>query len=134
AGATPLFRHRLDEKFKRGAENQSFLVECVPGVEALKAMAVEPQMQKRWEEQLAGYVASSFRVVNLGNVACQAVPCVSKINMALLLYFGAKLVIDGNLTVGELVAFNMLSGRVTAPVLRLAQLWQDFHQARLSVE
>ena len=54
--------------------------------------------------------------------------------MALLLYFGAKLVIDGSLTVGELVAFNMLSGRVTAPVLRLAQLWQDFHQARLSVE
>ncbi|WP_375166892.1 type I secretion system permease/ATPase [Bradyrhizobium sp. CCGB20] len=134
AGATPLFRYRLDEKFKRGAENQSFLVESVTGVEALKAMAVEPQMQKRWEEQLAGYVASSFRVVNLGNVASQAVQFVSKINMALLLYFGAKLVIDGNLTVGELVAFNMLSGRVTAPVLRLAQLWQDFHQARLSVE
>ncbi|MGX1321667.1 subfamily B ATP-binding cassette protein HlyB/CyaB [Bradyrhizobium sp. USDA 377] len=134
AGASPLFRYRLDEKFKRGAENQSFLVESVTGVEALKAMAVEPQMQKRWEEQLAGYVASSFRVVNLGNVASQAVQFVSKINMALLLYFGAKLVIDGNLTVGELVAFNMLSGRVTAPVLRLAQLWQDFHQARLSVE
>ena len=134
AGATPLFRYRLDEKFKRGAENQSFLVESVTGVETLKAMAVEPQMQKRWEEQLAGYVASSFRVVNLGNVASQAVQFVSKINMAILLYFGAKLVIDGNLTVGELVAFNMLSGRVTAPVLRLAQLWQDFHQARLSVE
>lgn len=134
AGATPLFRYRLDEKFQRGAENQSFLVESVTGVEALKAMAVEPQMQKRWEEQLAGYVASSFRVVNLGNVASQAVQFVSKINMALLLYFGAKLVIDGSLTVGELVAFNMLSGRVTAPVLRLAQLWQDFHQARLSVE
>ncbi|MET4227325.1 subfamily B ATP-binding cassette protein HlyB/CyaB [Bradyrhizobium sp. LA6.10] len=134
AGATPLFHYRLDEKFKRGAENQSFLVESVTGVETLKAMAVEPQMQKRWEEQLAGYVASSFRVVNLGNVASQAVQFVSKINMAILLYFGAKLVIDGNLTVGELVAFNMLSGRVTAPVLRLAQLWQDFHQARLSVE
>ncbi len=134
AGASPLFRYRLDEKFKRGAENQSFLVESVTGVEALKAMAVEPQMQKRWEEQLACYVASSFRVVNLGNVASQAVQFVSKINMALLLYFGAKLVIDGSLTVGELVAFNMLSGRVTAPVLRLAQLWQDFHQARLSVE
>ncbi|MGY3124924.1 ABC-type bacteriocin/lantibiotic exporter with double-glycine peptidase domain [Bradyrhizobium sp. S3.14.4] len=99
AGATPLFRYRLDEKFKRGAENQSFLVESVTGVETLKAMAVEPQMQKRWEEQLAGYVASSFRVVNLGNVASQAVQFVSKINMAILLYFGAKLVIDGNLTV-----------------------------------
>ena len=63
AGATPLFRRRLDEKFQRGAENQAFLVESVTGVETLKAMAVEPQMQRRWEEQLAGYVAASFRVL-----------------------------------------------------------------------
>jgi subfamily B ATP-binding cassette protein HlyB/CyaB len=96
-------------------------------------MAVEPQMQRRWEEQLAGYVASSFRVVSLGNLASQGVQFVNKHNTAALLYFGATLVIDGSLTVGELVAFNMLSARVTAPVLRLAQLWQDFHQARLSV-
>ena len=58
---------------------------------------------------------------------------VSKLVTAAILYFGAKLVIDGSLTVGELVAFNMLAGRVSAPVLRLAQIWQDFHQARLSV-
>src|SRR5262249_42125725 len=59
AFATPLFRRRLDEKFQRGAENQAFLVESVTGVETLKAMAIEPQMQRRWEEQLAGYVAAS---------------------------------------------------------------------------
>ena len=132
-GVTPLFRKRLDEKFERGAENQAFLVESVNGVETLKAMAVEPQMQRRWEEQLAAYVASSFRVLSLGNWASQSVQLVSKIVTALTLYFGAHLVINGSLTVGELVAFNMLSGRVTQPVLRLAQLWQDFHQARLSV-
>ena len=79
AGATPLFRRRLDEKFARGAENQAFLVESVTGVETLKAMAVEPQMQRRWEEQLAGYVAASFRVLSLGNVASQAVQLVSKL-------------------------------------------------------
>ena len=67
AGATPLFRKRLDEKSRRGAENQAFLVESVTGVETLKAMAVEPQMQRRWEEQLAGYVTASFRVTSLGN-------------------------------------------------------------------
>jgi ATP-binding cassette, subfamily B, bacterial HlyB/CyaB len=133
AGATPLFRRRLDEKFQRGAENQAFLVESVTGVETLKAMAVEPQMQRRWEEQLAGYVAASFRVISLGNTASQAVQLVNKLVIAGTLYFGAKLVIDGDLTVGELVAFNMLAGRVSAPVLRLAQMWQDFHQARLSV-
>jgi subfamily B ATP-binding cassette protein HlyB/CyaB len=134
AAATPLFRRRLDEKFRRGAENQAFLVESVNGVETLKAMAVEPQMQQRWEEQLAGYVAASFRVVSLGNIASQAVQLISKIVTALTLYFGAMLVIDGSLSVGELVAFNMLAGRVTMPVLRLAQMWQDFHQARLSIQ
>jgi subfamily B ATP-binding cassette protein HlyB/CyaB len=133
AGATPLFRRRLDEKFARGAENQAFLVESVTGVETLKAMAVEPQMQRRWEEQLAGYVASSFRVLKLANNASNAVQLISKLVTAATLYFGAKLVIDGSLTVGELVAFNILAGRVSAPVLRLAQIWQDFHQARLSV-
>jgi subfamily B ATP-binding cassette protein HlyB/CyaB len=132
-GATPLFRRRLDEKFARGAENQAFLVESVTGIETLKAMAVEPQMQRRWEEQLAGYVAASFRVISLGNTASQGVQLVSKLVTAATLYFGAQLVIEGSLTVGELVAFNMLAGRVSAPVLRLAQLWQDFHQARLSV-
>jgi ATP-binding cassette, subfamily B, bacterial HlyB/CyaB len=133
AGVTPMFRRRIDEKFRRGAENQAFLVESVAGVETLKAMAVEPQMQRRWEEQLAGYVAASFRVVSLGNTASQTVQFISKLVTAGTLYFGAKLVIADALTVGELVAFTMLAGRVSAPVLRLAQVWQDFHQARLSV-
>jgi subfamily B ATP-binding cassette protein HlyB/CyaB len=132
-GATPLFRRRLDKKFARGAENQAFLVESVTGVETLKSMAVEPQMQRRWEEQLAGYVAASFRVISLGNTASQTVQLISKLVTAGILYFGAKLVIDGTLTIGELVAFNILAGRVSSPVLRLAQMWQDFHQARLSV-
>src|SRR5207237_8510033 len=91
-------------------------------------------MQRCEEEPLAGYVAASFRVISLGNSASQAVQLISKIVCALTLYFGALLVIDGSLSVGELVAFNMLAGRVTGPVLRLAQMWQDFHQARLSVQ
>ncbi len=131
--ATPFFRERLNEKFARGAENQAFLVESVTGIETLKAMAVEPQMQRHWEEQLAGYVSASFRVLSLGNTASQTVQFINKLVTAGVLYFGAKLVIEGSLTVGELVAFNILAGRVSAPVLRLAQMWQDFHQARLSV-
>ena len=131
--ATPIFRNRLNEKFERGAENQAFLVETVSGVETFKAMAVEPQMQRRWEEQLAGYVTASFRVLSLGNVASQLVQLVNKLAIAGVLYFGARLVVDGTMTVGELVAFNMLAGRVSAPVLRLAQIWQDFHQARVSI-
>jgi ATP-binding cassette, subfamily B, bacterial HlyB/CyaB len=133
AGVTPIFRRRLDVKFDRGAENQAFLVESVTAIQTLKAMAIEPQMQKRWEEQLAGYVGASFEVLSLGNWASQSVQFISKIVTALTLYFGAHLVIEGSLTVGELIAFNMLAGRVAQPVLRLAQLWQDFHQARVSI-
>src|SRR3989440_6147764 len=132
AAATPLFRRRLNEKFQRGAENQAFLVESVTGIETLKAMAVEPQMQRRWEEQLAGYVTASFRVLGLGNTASQVVQLVSKIVTAGLLYFGAKLVIDGSLSVGELVAFNILAGRVSSPVLRLAQIWQGVPHASVA--
>jgi ATP-binding cassette, subfamily B, bacterial HlyB/CyaB len=131
---TPLFRARVEEKFRRGAENQAFLVETVTGIETLKSMAVEPQMQRRWEEQLAGYVSSSFRVANLGNYASQTIQLVSKVATAGILYFGAKAVIAGDLTVGELVAFNMLASRVSQPVLRLAQVWQDFHQVRQSIQ
>jgi ATP-binding cassette, subfamily B, bacterial HlyB/CyaB len=133
ASATPLFRRRLDEKFARGAENQAFLVESVTGVETLKSMAVEPQLQRRWEEQLAGYVRASFNVISLGNTASQTVQLISKLVTAAVLYFGAKLVINGSLTIGELVAFNILASRVSSPVLRLAQMWQDFHQAKISV-
>src|SRR5260370_22330313 len=120
AGATPLFRRRLDEKFRRGAENQAFLVESVTGIETLKAMAVEPQMQRCWEDQLAGYVAASFRVLSLRNTASQAVQLVSKVATAGILYFGARLVIDRRLSVGHLVAFHMLARRGTAPVPPLA--------------
>ena len=90
AAATPVFRRRLDEKFKRGAENQAFLVESVTGVETLKSMAVEPQMQRRWEEQLAAYVAASFLVTNLGNLASLGVQLISKATTGLTLYFGAQ--------------------------------------------
>lgn len=134
AAFTPIFRSRLDERFRRGAENQAFLVETVSGVETLKAMAVEPQMQRRWEEQLAGYVNASFKVQNLGNYASQLIQFVSKLVTATVLFFGAKAVMAGSMTVGELVAFNMFAQRVSQPVLRLAQIWQDFHQARISVD
>src|SRR5438067_9861529 len=113
AAPTPLFRRRLDEQFRCGVDKPVFMDERVRGVETLKAMAVEPQMQRRWEEQLAGYVAASFRVISLGNIASQGVQLISKLVTAATLYFGAMLVIDGTLTVGELVAFNMLAGRVT---------------------
>ena len=132
--ATPIFRARLNERFNRGAENYAFLVESVNGIQTVKAMAVEPQMQRRWEEQLAGYVRSSLRTVSLGNIAGQLGSFLNKVTLIAILWAGAYLVMRGDLTVGELIAFNMLAGRVTGPVLRIVQLWQDFQQAGVSVE
>ena len=133
-GVTPAFRERLQERFRRGADNQSFLVESVSGAETIKSMAIEPVMQQRWEEQLASYVQASFRVVGLSTVASQAVALINKVTTILILFVGAGLVIRNKLTVGELVAFNMIAGQLATPVLRLAQMWQDFQQVRLSVD
>ena len=131
---TPAFRRRLDIKFRRGAENQAFLVESITGIETIKSMAVEPVMQRRWEEQMAGYVGASFRASQLGNLATQTANLFGKVTTVITLFLGARLVIDNELTVGELVAFNMLAAQVNGPVLRLVQLWQDFHQVRISVD
>jgi subfamily B ATP-binding cassette protein HlyB/CyaB len=130
---TPLLRARLHEKFDRGAENHAFLVETVTGIETVKAMAVEPAMQRRWDEQLAAYVRASFRANQLGQVAGQVAAWINKVTTVALVWMGATLVMGGRLTVGQLIAFNMLAGRVSSPVLRLVQLWQDFQQIGISI-
>jgi subfamily B ATP-binding cassette protein HlyB/CyaB len=134
AGITPVLRKRLDEKFARGADNQSFLVETVSGIGTVKAMAVSPRMTRIWDSQLAGYVAASFRVTKIATLGQQGVQLTQKLVSVAILFFGAKLVIENQLTLGQLIAFNMLSGQVTAPIIRLAQLWQDFQQVGISVE
>lgn len=134
ASITPVLRKRLDEKFARGADNQSFLVETVNGIGTVKATAVDPRVTRTWDNQLAGYVGASFRVTRLANIGQQGIQLVQKLVSVLILFFGAKLVIEGKMSVGQLIAFNMLSGQVTAPILRLAQLWQEFQQVGISVE
>ena len=131
---TPPLRARLDEKFKRGAENQAFLVETVTGIGTLKSMAVEPRMRDRWEKQFAGYIKTGWDVTVLSNWGSHLIQLVSKLTTVAILFFGAQAVINGALTVGSLVAFNMLAGRVAQPILRLSQLWQDFQQVRISVD
>jgi ATP-binding cassette, subfamily B, bacterial HlyB/CyaB len=130
----PIFRQRLNTKFARSADNQSLLVETVSGIETVKAMAVEPQFTRRWDQQLAAYVTAGFRVTTLGNAGQQLVQLTGKLVTVVTLFLGAKLVIGGKLTVGELIAFNMMAQRVSGPVLRLAQLWQDFQQVGISMQ
>lgn len=131
---TPAIRARLHEKFNRGAENQAFLVEAVNGIQTVKAMAVEPPLVRRWEEQLAGYVRASFRATSVMMIAGQSATCVQKMTTVAVLWLGAYRVIDGDLSIGQLIAFNMLSAQVTGPILRLVNLWQEFQQVGISMQ
>jgi len=127
-------RTRINEKFERGAANNALLVESIGGIQTIKASAVEPQWQDRWERQLAGYSEASQQVIDLGNTGSQAIQYISKLNMAAILYFGAQAVIAHKMTVGGLIAFNMFAQRVSGPVIRMAQLWQDFQQVKIAIE
>lgn len=130
---SPILRHRLNEKFARNADNQSFLVESVSAMNTIKSMAVAPQMIDHWDKQLAGHVKAGFKVTKLATIGQQGVQLIQKLVMVINLWLGAHLVISGELTIGQLIAFNMLAGQVAAPVIRLAQLWQDFQQVGISV-
>ena len=130
----PALRDRMKEKFNRGAASQQFLVEAVVGVHTIKAAAVEPVMQAQWEEKQAAYVRTAFNATMLAAGGQNAIQYVNRVTMALILMFGARAVMDGDLTVGELIAFNMIAGQTTQPILRLSQIWQDFQQVQVSVE
>jgi ATP-binding cassette, subfamily B, bacterial HlyB/CyaB len=131
---TPVLRARLNEKFNRGAENQSLLVETVSTIDIVKSMAIEPRWSAQWEKGLAAYVRAALSATTVGLLAGGTVRLVGKLVTLAIMWVGAWEVMSGRLTVGELVAFNMLSGQVSAPVLRLAQLWNDFQQVGISMQ
>jgi subfamily B ATP-binding cassette protein HlyB/CyaB len=129
----PILREQVNEKFNRGARSQQFLVESIVGAQTLKAASVEPMMQAQWEERLASYVRTSFDANVTGALGQNMIQYVSKITTALILFVGAQSVIEGAMSVGELIAFNMIASQVVQPILRLSQLWQDFQQVQVSV-
>ncbi|WP_066719611.1 type I secretion system permease/ATPase [Sphingomonas pituitosa] len=131
--AGPL-RTLVEDKFEKSSASNALLVESVSGIHTIKATAVEPHWQNRWERQLAAYTASSQRLINTANTGSQAIELISKLSFAAILFFGAQAVIGGAMSVGALVAFNMFAQRVSGPVIRMAQLWQDFQQVRIAIE
>ena len=129
----PILRARLNEKFTRGAENQALLVETVTGIQTVKASALEPAIAKRWDDQLAAYVSSSFKAQTLASCGHEGINLIGKLVGAATLWYGARLVMDQALTVGQFVAFNMFAQRVAQPIMRMAQLWTDFQQTGISM-
>jgi len=131
---TPVLRSRLNEKFNRGAENQAFLVETLTAIDTVKALAVEPRWIEQWERRLASYVGAALKATTTGQTAAVAVTTVSKLVTLAIMWAGAWRVMRGQLTVGELIAFNMLAAQVANPIVRLAQSWNDFQQVGISMQ
>ncbi len=131
---TPILRNWLNETFNRSADSQSFLVETITGIHSVKAHSAEKASRDRWEGLFARYIRTSFKASTTSNISNNLGDFLTNLSYLLILWFGAHLVIEQKLTVGQLVAFQMLSGRVTGPLLRLVQLWQNLQQVLLSVD
>jgi subfamily B ATP-binding cassette protein HlyB/CyaB len=130
----PFLREIIRQKFDRAGESQQFLVETIVGIQTIKAPAVEPMMQVGWEDRLAAYVRTSFRATQLAALGRNAIQYVSMLTNAMMIYFGAQAVTASEMTVGELIAFNMIAAQLTQPVLRMSQPFQDFQQVKISAD
>lgn len=131
---TPELRRRLEEKFQMGALSNSYLVESVTGMQTVKSLAIEGAMQKRWEDYLGNYVRASFRLTNMAKISGAVAASLQRLMTIAILYLGVQAVLRGELTIGQLIAFQMFAGQFSGPVLRLTTLWNELQQALLSVD
>ncbi len=131
---TPELRRRLEDKFQMAASSNSYLVESITGIQTVKSMAIEGAMQKKWEDRLGRYVRASFRLAAMGNISGAVAGSIQKLMTISILFLGVKAVLNNELTIGQLIAFQMFAGQFSGPVLRLVNLWNEFQQALLSVD
>jgi ATP-binding cassette subfamily B protein RtxB len=124
----------IERQFQTSAINTSFLNESVGGVETIKSLAIEPGMQRRWEQQTADMVEAGFSTQTVNNLVSQVVMLLQKVTSVAVIWYGASLVISLHMTIGQLIAFNMLLTQVHQPFSRLIELWQKFIQTRIAVE
>jgi len=131
----PIFRDRLNEQFLLGARNQAFVTEFVAGLETVKSLQMEPQLNARYSDYLADYLRSGFRMKQIANSYNVVANGIEQLMTMLILVVGAYTVMNGTeFSIGMLVAFQMFASRVSQPMLRLVGLWQQFQQANLSVQ
>jgi subfamily B ATP-binding cassette protein HlyB/CyaB len=134
AGVTPMLRQRLQLQFLHGARNQAFVTEYISGMETVKALQLEPQLDRRYGGCLAGYVGAAFSTRQLANTYHSAANALEQVQGLAILVAGALLVMNNDgFTIGMLVAFQMFATRLSQPVMRLVGLYQEFQQASLSV-
>lgn len=131
---SPVVRRQLRTKAERNAETQSYLVEVLSGIQTVKAQNIELRSRWQWQERYGRYVSAGFRNVLTSTTASATSNFLNKLSSLLVLWVGAYLVLQGDLSLGELIAFRIISGYVTSPLLRLTQLWQNFQETALSLE
>ncbi|MFN6535471.1 MAG: peptidase domain-containing ABC transporter [Nostoc sp. EkiNYC01] len=132
--ASPTISRQLRGKAERNSETQSYLVEVMSGIQTVKAQNIELRSRFSWQERYARFVAAGFKTVVTSTLANSTSNFLNKLSSLLVLWVGAYLVLQQELTLGELIAFRIISGYVTSPILRLAQLWQSFQETALSIE
>jgi ATP-binding cassette subfamily B protein len=130
----PLIRSGSRTKAERNAETQSYLVEVVSGIQTVKAQNIELKSRWQWQERYARYVSAGFKSVLTSTTAGSISNFLNKLSSLLLLWVGAYLVLQGQLTLGQLIAFRIIAGYTTSPLLRLIQLYQNFQETALSLE
>lgn len=131
---TPIFRRRMNDRFTAGTESQAFLIEAVTGIQTVKSLAIEPHFINKWEQLLARYVKTVFSTTNLSNISGTIGEFIQNFFNLAILWVGAHAVMENKISVGQLIAFQMLAGQVTSPVLRLVNMWQYFQQTMVSVD
>ena len=134
AVVAPIYKKLINDRFLIGAENRSFLIETITGVHTVKSSGVEKTFIQRYEEILARYVNSVFAVVNLANIAGCIGGFLQQIFNLSILWVGAIYVMDGDISVGELIAFQMIAGQAMGPVTKLLTMWPQVQQVGLSLE
>ncbi len=129
----PIYKRRINERFLLASEQQSFMIETVTGVRTVKTMGMENSFVDRYEEILSRFLKSSLGVLNVANVAGSiGIFLQQSFNLAIL-WIGAYYVMENDLSVGQLIAFQMLAGQVISPILRLVNMWQYFQTIRVSM-
>jgi ATP-binding cassette subfamily B protein len=131
---SPTIRKQLRMKAERNAQTQSYLVEVMTGIQTVKAQNIELRSRWQWQERYARYIAAGFKTVLTSTIANSLSSFLNKLSSVLIIGVGAYLAIDGKMTLGQLIAFRIISGYVTSPIMRLAQLWQNFQETALSME
>ena len=130
----PLFRRQYRAAAEENAKTQSHLVEVLTGIQTVKAQNVEMVSRWRWQEFYSNYIARTFEKTITGTALNQTSQVLQKISQLMVLWIGASMVLNGDLTLGQLIAFRIISGYVTQPLLRLSTIWQSIQELRISFE